>query len=161
MTQQTFEVDCECMSCGGKGLYIGMAESDGAAIQCSKCDGSGCEHLVVRYRPFVARKSPEKEVKRVYRCNPGIRIGEAPGRCRLEDFGGITYEEWLSRKGFPAGTEDRNHTCPAWFYQSANSNLKPKWDDCEFGLFSECRHFCNKAKCWERWDKEYSLRTLA
>jgi len=98
-----FEVDRICPSCKGTGLYVGMAERDGAAVVCRTCKGTGCEHFKVTYEPFVARK-PRTDVKRVYRTNPGIVIGESRrGDISLADFGRAYWcpdivHEWTQEK---------------------------------------------------------------
>ena len=57
---------------------------------------------------------------------------------------------------FPSGSEMRQFTCPAWWYQAADYEKKPQWDCCGIGggLFWDCEHFAAKRECWERWDKE-------
>jgi len=71
----------------------------------------------------------------------------------------MPYKDWLSGKPFLRGMENRKFTCPAWWYQSANYELKPSWDDnhrhCGFGSFSACKYFPQKEGCWEKWDKEH------
>ena len=111
------EINEKCKSCNGTGLYIGMAERDGAAVVCHTCKGTGCHHFVYDYEDFVKREYRHK-VKRVYQTNVGICIGEEKGKCRLEDFGGMPYEEWWIGKNFEVGMEDRKYSCPAWWFQS-------------------------------------------
>lgn len=153
--KQHIEFDESCKGCGGSGLYIGMAEKDGAAIVCHNCNGTGCYHFEHEYDPFEGRrKAPRNPVKRVYEANPGIVIGEDKG-FKLEDFGGMPYEDWVEEKPFERGMENRKYTCPAWWYQSADYKRKPYWDECSCaGCFSSCKHFLNKEKCWERFDEE-------
>ena len=151
---QRIEYDCECSTCKGTGLYAGMAESDGAAVVCSRCGGTGARHIVNEYAPFTGKKITP-DIKRVYRVNPGIGIGEGSG-CKLEDFGGMPVDLWKAGYDFPDGSEDRLHTCPAWFYQCANDKRKPSWRECAFGMrFYDCEHFGSKSHCWAKWDKEY------
>jgi len=92
----------------------------------------------------------------VLKANPGIGVGVLAERgLTLESFGGMPYKDWLNGKPFPAGSEMRDYTCPAWFYQSADYDRKPGWDWCTIsGTFSGCSHFSTKEKCWERFDKE-------
>ena len=152
------KVQAECGSCNGTGLYVGMGERSGAAVVCVTCEGTGERTIKVSYKDFTGRKKREN-VRRVYRGNPGICIGENKEQnLLLEDFGGISYEDWSAGKTFPPGSEDRVHTCPAWFYQSVDYDLKPDWEDCwkSFGgSFSNCGNFPEKEKCWERWDREF------
>jgi hypothetical protein len=151
---ETFEVDEKCPSCKGTGLYVGMAERDGAAIKCYTCKGTGRHHFVHHYEPFVARAA-RRDIERVYEVNPGIGIGKGHGEYELSDFGGMPYDDWARGKPFPAGSENRRFTCPAWWYQSADYEKKPNWLDCAvLGMFSNCPHFTTKHRCWERWDRE-------
>jgi hypothetical protein len=145
------EHDEVCEDCKGTGLYVGFAEKDGAAVVCHTCKGTGCFHFVHTYEPFV-RRIKRNGIKRVFASNPGICIGENES-IKLTDFGGMDSEEW--EKGNRDFIEDRKHLCPSWYYQSVDYNKKPNWAECGFGAFSSCKHFCNKDKCWDRWDKEY------
>ncbi|MDD5323680.1 MAG: hypothetical protein PHD43_24385 [Methylococcales bacterium] len=145
------EFDRVCESCKGTGLYIGMAERDGAAVVCHKCKGTGCEHISIEYESFTERKISEK-VKRVFRVNPGIIYGGP----NLSLFGGMPVYEWLRGLPFPPGSEDRLYSCPCWFYQIADYKKKPEWRECQIGCtFSNCRQFFSKESCWERWDREF------
>ena len=162
MTEQILKYDCECDACKGTGVYVGMGEMSGAAVVCSSCKGSGERHITIKYRDFTGRKD-NPAVRRVYRTNPGIGIGEGNG-VHLEDFGGISYDDWKADKPFPPMSEDRRFTCPAWFYQSADYKLRPDWRDDDAncsanlgGRFSDCKHFGEKHKCWARWDREFRL----
>ena len=149
------EHDEQCKSCTGTGLYVGMAERDGAAVVCHTCEGTGCNRVKVEWDDFDGRVKRDG-VKRVYRANPGIVIGEGAG-LRLSDFGGLPVAEWESGSAFLPGTEDRKHTCPAWFYQWADCSKEPKWDECGgCGMFSLCKHFDSKSECWNRWDSEFA-----
>jgi len=152
------EYDEQCKSCKGTGLYIGIGERDGAAIICHTCNGTGCHHVCVEYDSFTIRQD-NPNVRRVYKANPGICIG-SNNSCTLADFGGMPVKEWESGLPFPPGSEDRKHTCPAWFYQSADYNKKPDWNECNCwgNTFSQCAHFQSKEKCWERWDKEFGAK---
>jgi len=152
----TIKIKEKCKACGGTGLYIGMAERDGAAIVCQKCKGTGCYEFIHQYEEFEKRID-RNDVKRVYEVNPGIVIGNGPN-CKLEDFGGMPFKDWNQGKKFIPGMEDRNHTCPAWWYQLSNIAKRPNWKECWSNLgrrFSECSHFNEKEKCWDRWDKEF------
>jgi len=53
-------------------------------------------------------------------------------------------------------SENRLFTCPAWWYQSADYEKKPRWKECLVcGSFSSCNSFVEKEKCWKRWDVEF------
>lgn len=150
---KVIEFDEKCKSCGGTGLYTGIGERDGAAVVCLTCNGTACHHVKFKYEDFEGRQKHET-AKRVYAANPGICIAEG-AECKLEDFGGLTLEEWEGGECFVAGTETRKFTCPAWWYQSADYNKKPRWKECRgCGAFSGCKSFGEKEKCWARFDKE-------
>jgi hypothetical protein len=152
--KKLIEFDEKCRACDGTGLYIGMGESDGAAIVCSICKGTGCRRFRHEYEEFTGRLE-RPGVTRVYEVNPGIRIGEGKG-FRLEDFGGLPLKDWEAGLPFGPGTENRRFTCPCWWYQTADYNLKPAWRECgTLGSFSQCPYFGRKSECWERWDREF------
>ena len=149
------EFDQVCTSCNGTGLYQGMAERNGAAVVCHTCKGTGCKHVKFEYESFTSRKKAEG-VKRVFRVNPGVMIGENE-ILSLEDFGGMPVGEWQDGKPFPTGSEDRKHTCPKWWYQCADYRKGPKWKECDEALgvtFSRCPYFATKDQCWKRFDDE-------
>ncbi len=150
----TIEVDQVCTDCKGTGLYVSFAEHNGAAIVCYSCKGSGKIHFVHQYESFTERKKTPKTIRRVFEVNPGIGIGEN-ATLHLEDFGGMPVEDWKAGKPFPKHSEDRLHTCPAWWYQAADYDKKPDWETCiPCGSFSDCPHFKDKAFCWKRFDQE-------
>ena len=154
MGHHIIEFDERCKPCEGTGLYVGMAERDGAAVVCHTCNGTGCHHFKVEYDDFE-KKHHRTDVKRVFEVNPGIILAANGKDIRLEDFGGVPYAYWYSGKLFPAGRENRKSTCPAWWYQSADYKRKPEWDECiGGGTFSSCNHFDTKASCWDRFDRE-------
>ncbi len=149
----TIDIKQECPDCKGTGLYRGMGERKGAAVVCYACEGTGCYHFRHEYQEFKERKIA-LGVSRVYRSNPGICIGKGNGKT-LEDFGGMPWEDWEAGYPFPPRSEDRAHTCPAWWYQSADCAKKPKWEECALcGAFSDCSRFPDRAACWAKWDRE-------
>lgn len=155
MKKLTIEFYESCQSCGGTGLYVGLAERDGSAVVCHHCKGTGKFHFRREYEPFTARKV-KADIHRVFEVNPGICIGVGNGH-RLEDFGGMPFENWNAGQPFPSQSENRKFTCPAWWYQSADYDKKPRWYECcVCGPFSKCIHFPSKHLCWERFDKESS-----
>lgn len=154
MGHHVLEVDEQCPVCKGTGIYVGMAEHNGAGVQCVKCKGTGCHRLKVEYEDFVGRV-PRDDVVWVIECNPGIVVGCRPDTDdKLAAFGGMTYEEWSGGLAFSPGMEMRGYTCPAWWYQCAGARRKPDWKECGFGQFSNCQHFSEKHGCWARWDRE-------
>lgn len=153
--EKTFKVKEKCQSCNGTGIYKGMGERDGFGVICHNCKGTGCHEFVHNYEEFTQRE-PAKKVKHVIKTNPGICVGTGAG-FKFADFGGMSYSDWKDGKPFPSGSEMRQFTCPAWWYQSADYKLKPDWDQCRIGgTFSSCKHFGNKNKCWQRFDEENS-----
>lgn len=155
MSKQVIEFDYACQSCGATGLYVGMCERDGSAVVCHDCKGTGKAHFKMEYEEFHARK-PKPGVAWVVEVNPGICIGKGEhGQYTLELFGGMPYMNWRAGKPFEIGMENREFTCPAWWYQSADYKRKPDWRECGFGSFSDCRGFVNKEACWKKWDKQY------
>ena len=48
------ELQIQCRSCNGTGLYCGFAEPKGTAVVCRNCGGSGAE--IIRYEPYTGRK---------------------------------------------------------------------------------------------------------
>jgi len=157
MSHHVIEFDQKCKLCKGTGLDVGYAEMDGAAVVCGACGGTGCNHTKIEYDDFEGRIARD-DIERVYEVNPGIviRKDKASGEYGLSDFGGMPYLAWVRGDKFGPGTENRKLTCPAWWYQSVDYEKKPDWPDCVgIGSFSSCNHFKDKAKCWERWDKEF------
>jgi len=161
MGEHVIEFDCECESCKGTGLYVGMAEREGSAVVCHTCKGTGKTHRKITYRDFEGRKK-EPGVQRVVQANPGIVVGrgktqDGKREYELSDFGGMPYSQWLEGVPFPKGSEMRKFTCPCWWYQSADYKKKPKWDWCSNNLgrsFFNCTRFDKKDQCWNRWDVE-------
>ena len=154
--KKTIEFDEKCKACDGTGLYVGFAENDGVAVVCYKCNGTGCFHFKYEYEPFEKRVE-KKDVIWVIQSNPGIGVGSGKHKeFNLADFGGMSIKDWEDDKKFVHGMEMRKFVCPAWWYQTANYELKPSWDWCSScGAFSNCSHFSSKETCWERWDKEF------
>ena len=129
-----------------------------AEIVCRSCKGSGCEPFSLEYEPFWSRRSPPDGVCHVYAANPGIVC--APSVVP----GGVPLAVWERRRldARKPGAEMREHTCPAWWYQTADYEKKPDWDECALGRrFSDCTHFARKAACWDRWDAEFASATEA
>ncbi|MFC1453851.1 hypothetical protein ACFLQL_01590 [Verrucomicrobiota bacterium] len=157
--RHTIEYDCKCEACKGSGLYVGFGEKDGFAVVCHTCRGSGKVHVKYTYEDFEGR-TDKKGVKQVLECNPGIGVGQSEKLgLTLKSFGGISYEDWKAGKKFKLGTEMRQYTCPAWWYQTADYKKKPEWKECwSSNSFSDCAQFKTKEKCWERFDKEHKRK---
>ena len=128
-----------------------MGERDGDAVVCSRCKGQGWQESV--FTEFTGRKE-KSGVRRVFQTNPGIGIGEVKEKgITLASFGGMPVADWIAGKPFTPGMENRTYTCPCWWAQCAGES-KPKFKECGYGRFSDCKHFSNKAVCWSKWDKE-------
>ena len=160
MAKKRIVIDEKCPACNGTGIFVGMAEKDGAGVVCHKCNGTGCFRFVHEYEEFEKREE-RIGIRRVFETNPGIMIGENE-HLGLKDFGGVSYRDWLDGKPFPDKSEMRKFTCPAWWYQCVHNYLRPHWDECYSALggrYSDCKHFADKEKCWERFDKERGERS--
>ena len=140
-----------CDECKGTGLYSGMAERDGVAVVCHRCKGAGKVYQKREYQEFIKRERRE-DTTRVIQWNPGFCAGGIDGS--IEWVGGMSYEDWDAGRLFETGMEMRARVCPAWWYQSVDYKLKPDWDECGWGSFSNCAHFGTKELCWKRWDSE-------
>ena len=148
--ERSIAFDQECDACQGKGVYIGLAERDGASVVCRRCKGDGHYTYKHVYRVFTGLKPAE--ASRVYAVNPGVCVSATS----LITPGGVTYAEWLKDPASPRapGVELRENTCPAWWYQAAEYKKKPQWDECHSAFsFPRCEFFPAKDKCWERWDR--------
>ena len=108
----------QCGACAGTGLYVGMGELDGAAVVCSKCDGTGRHERTHEYIEFSGQRERD-DVRQVYRSNPGIGI--APDIVP----GGASYAEWCENPEIvnERGREIRVHSCPAWWCQANDWGL--------------------------------------
>jgi hypothetical protein len=147
-----------CDRCDGTGLYIGMAEKDGAAVVCYNCDGKGYTDIKEKFEPFVNRKN-RKDVNRVYDTAGGYVISSKDvkteeGLVIKFSEAGCTYKEWVAGET-PKPIEDL--MCP---YQHTNQNLQSEdvnnlyKNYCEKylgwgGYISKCKNRKNMCKCWE------------
>ena len=149
----------QCTSCRGTGLYVGMTERDGSAVVCGTCKGTGREVCKHNYKEFKGREE-RIDVRQVYAACAGTIL--APDVVP----GGVSYENWKQNPNtvFALGRETRFHSCPAWWYQSVDYKQKPNWDECNEAIgktFSDCPHFSEKAKCWDRFDREAREKAAA
>ena len=141
----------ECPACNSTGIYAGFGERDGAGVVCRKCGGTG--YVLHSYTEFCG-KIKRNDIKRVYQINPGILIGEG-GEYKLEDFGGIPYEQWWAN-GFPKGSEMREFCCPKWWCQLVGG-CDSTFEWCEVlpgQRFDSCPRLKDKEECWEKYDKD-------
>lgn len=144
----TFSVECECAECKGTGLYVGLAERDGAAVVCYRCNGTGKAKFEYQWREF-AEKKRKLNVVQVWRTGAGIVL--APGVCQ----GGVPYERWLTdpESVDAIGAENRTNCCPRMWAQSAGTKIQPDYD-CDFGRFGDCKTWNSRSLCWAKFDTE-------
>ena len=154
MTRPT-TVKEQCSSCGGTGLYTGMAEKDGAAVLCKRCQGSGA--YILEYIPFTGKKAPPSSITWVYAQNPSATL------LTPETPGGVSRNEWLENpdSALQEGREVRTAACPKWWYDlSSMSDKAPDWEACKFtGPYADCPFFASKDRCWEQWDADQASKT--
>jgi hypothetical protein len=161
-TEKSFEIDIEiqCTSCDGTGLYIGMAEKDGAAVICSTCKGTGKSTFKRTFAKYHGRVRRD-DVDRVYQTAGGYVIGsknfETPDKKTIRFAeSGVAYEEWF-RGAKPLPIEDLH--CP---YQHthqemrssdhpANALYKRRCDAVLTlgGTISSCKLRRDMTRCWD------------
>ena len=147
----------ECSSCKGSGVYVGMAEKDGAAVICHNCKGTGAFHYVFNYNDFTGRKS-RADVKRVYLQSYGYVI--APKEIDFKGIGkidmaneGVSYNDFLNG-AMPGHIEKL--ACPMLADQGACHDIKGFTDECNklhggwVSYLPECKNRANMAECWKR-----------
>jgi hypothetical protein len=81
------KIKTECGSCGGTGLYVGMAEPKGTAVVCLRCDGTGCREIEAI--EFSGRKRREG-ISIVRRSRGSLIVRWGP------TGGSVTYEQFLA-----------------------------------------------------------------
>jgi hypothetical protein len=156
------EKDIKCKSCNGTGVYVGMAERDGAAVVCHSCKGTGKQHYVFEYEEFTGIQKRD-DVSRVYKQSYGFVI--APRELNFEGIGtinmayeGVSYEDFINGK-MPEHTKQM--VCPLLADQGACHKIPGFIDKCDelngkplLGcLISDCKNQINKLDCWERFNK--------
>lgn len=159
--EKIIDIEIECQSCNGTGVYSGMAERDGAALVCHTCEGKGKKQHVFRYNEFTGRKKSEK-VKRVYKAGYGFVIGT--GVIGFSDAGkvdmskeGVSYEEFLQGK-MPNHIEKL--ACPMMADQGACHKIDGFTDKCNelnggwVGVLSKCNHRKKCSECWTRFNNK-------
>jgi hypothetical protein len=148
MSKQHISLDIVCQSCSGTGLYVGMAERDGAAVVCSGCKGSGKYAYRFEYEPFEARRPAPKGVERVHLARGYILSPKHP-----DCDGGVPVSEYEPGMTVPA---DEKLYCP-YLYTGQDFCSKPeqRYPDSPpsapisaGSYISNCKHWENKADCW-------------
>ena len=151
----------ECPFCSGTGLYVGMAERDGAAIICHECNGTGCYEYKYEYTDFETRKIREG-VKRVYLTGTGYMITTKDITLKDGTFiefskEGVSYEEFIEGKK-PKHIESL--CCPMSADPGACHGIDGFVDKCNelndgwINLISSCKIQCNKSECWKRFNSQ-------
>jgi len=159
---EKIEMEIECPSCKGTGVYTGIGEHDGAAVVCYRCNGTGKYHYSYTYIPFTKRRK-RKNIKRVYLSSYGYCI--APHEIDFDKIGkidlskeGVSYEEFIKGKK-PKHIEQFG--CPMLADQSACHDIKGFTDICHdkdhndgwVSMITHCKYYPNKANCWVRFNK--------
>lgn len=149
------EIEIECKSCGGTGLYKGMAERDECAVVCSTCKGTGM--TIFKYKQFTGLVE-RSDVKRVFEGTFGYvhtdkDVENSKGEILEFSKYGCSYKEWLNGEK-PKPMEQLY--CP-YIYDNQGIGNEP-FLRCESGhngwggRISECEFFDDKKKCWEMWN---------
>lgn len=147
---KSIRLDILCKPCSGTGLYVGLAERDGAAVVCFHCEGTGKDTFT--YSPFIERAAPPSKIKSVH-----VGRGYVLGHGFEGSDGGLPISEWEPGKTVPA---DEKLYCP-YLYTGQKFCSKPeKWHpDYEPAApvlagqrISECKHWDDKADCWRLFD---------
>ncbi|MFW6024985.1 MAG: hypothetical protein ACOCRX_01455 [Candidatus Woesearchaeota archaeon] len=125
-------MDIECKSCNGTGIYVGIAERDGAGVVCKTCNGTGCQHYTFEYTPFRSRKK-RKDIKRVYLSSYGYCISPEPltlSNGVFVDFSkeGVPYEEFLKGK---MPSHIKRMACPMLADQPSCHKIKGFTEKCD------------------------------
>ena len=161
MKSKRIELQVECPSCGGTGLYSGMAESEGVAVICHNCKGTGEYSYTYSYTPFTGRKEA-KNIKRVFKKGTQYKIGL--GVINYKGIGTINMDkEGVSYQEFCAGVMPKHIKqlgCPMLADQGACHSIKGFVETCNslnggwIGYIPECKHRKNQSACWERFEEE-------
>ena len=149
-------IEIQCPHCNGEGLYVGMAERDGAAVICSYCKGTGKSEYY--YTEFTGRKINPK-ITRVFKTGQAYIIA-GKGKVTLDngyfinfEKEGVSYEEWRNGK---EPKHIRNMGCPMCADQSQCHDLEGFTDVCYnlnggwIGSFTRCKQYKCLHECWDR-----------
>ena len=153
------EIDQQCGSCSGTGVYKGFSEKDGAGVVCNTCDGTGRKLFKHFYKVFEGRKIRD-DVDRVYRrtnyvLGTGKIVFNKGTRDEVEidmDKEGVSYLEFLQGK-MPNYIEKLQ--CPMLADQGACHDIQGfvercnKLNDGWLGYIPECKYLGNKSECWK------------
>jgi len=146
---KTISLDIVCPSCDGTGLYVGLAERDGAAVVCYRCKGLGQYAYRFEYEPFEVRRPAPKSVKSVHVAR-GYVISD-----RLEGSdGGVPIEQWSPGMTVPA---DEKLYCPWNYTTQAYCAHRDADGYAPFPLGAQatsCSYWPDKADCWRIFHSE-------
>lgn len=155
------EMVIQCQSYKGTGVYVGMAERDGAAVVCHTCKGTGAYNYKFEYEDFTGLKQ-RNDVSRVFKQSYGFVI--APRKLEFKNIGEIDMtEEGVSYKDFQNGAMPKHVkklACPMQADQSSCHNIKGFVNECErldgdmlLGrMLTQCKNKQNKLDCWKRFE---------
>lgn len=160
---KTIEMEIQCKSCDGTGVYVGMCERGGAAVVCKTCKGTGKQHFKFEYEEFTGLKSRD-DVIRVYADSYGyyiapkdVSFGAAIGKIDLRKEG-VSYADF---KNGVMPEHIKTLVCPMLADQGACHDIKGFVNMCEklhggclWGVsLAKCKNQPNKADCWERFNQ--------
>lgn len=163
-TDDKYEIDIEiqCSSCTGTGLYVGRTERDGAAVVCHTCKGTGKSKFVGTFPKFKGR-IVRKDVKRVFSSAGGyvISVGDVmieDGRVIQFSTSGVDYREWL-KGGKPKPLEPLHCPCQhtGQSIRDLNHPAHKLWEERCSGAnllgasISTCKLRPDKKTCWKRY----------
>lgn len=148
-------IEIECNSCGGTGLYTGIAERDGACVVCHVCNGSGKTKYL--YNEFTGRKE-HPTCKRVYKNGMGYVISSKDviaedGKVLPFSKEGVSYEEWKNGK---TPNDMEFLACPMIADQGECHKIEGFTDRCNslnggwVSHIPSCKNIDNMAECWQR-----------
>jgi len=150
----------ECSACKGTGLYVGMAERDGAAVVCRVCKGTGCGIVKLQFNKFKGIKKRD-DVVRVFDNSCGFIISAKNvvvdnKQINFEDAG-VTYDEWQAGKT-PLPIKDLHcpflHTCQMLDREGKLYTSRCREGLRGFGEITKCKYYPNKNECWKIHEEE-------
>ena len=149
---KVFEVDIKCQSCEGTGLYVGLAERDGAAVICHVCKGTGKYHHKFTYDEFTERKE-RGDVCRVFKTTCGFVHSafdvEVDGKTIEFSKAGVLYVDW--KEGIEPAPLKTLYCPKMWTGQQWNSKTCDKHCLCGSSI-NNCPNRKNMAQCWDEYD---------
>lgn len=155
------ELEIQCKSCQGTGLYQGVGEGKGTAVVCYDCKGTGKAHYSFQYEEFTGRKLRD-DVERVYRRGSPYKLGL--GKINFDDIGEIDMDhEGISYREFLNGDTPKHIKqlgCPMMVDQGACHEIKGFVETCNelnggwINYIPNCKNKKNILQCWKRFEEE-------